>query len=236
MSSLLISLVDKLKTPEEKAKEYNKEYRKQMYLEEREEEEKKKEKEKKKKEPVKKETSMYNKEGELRQCNEGRYPFTLKEYDDPEYTYFELTVPKFMSTELLDVNVFPNFVSVRVKGKLTQIRLWEEVIVSSSEIQRAMTTGKLHITMKKFKRCDALFRVNKREKEREEEEARKKEGEKKRFGTLHLTKKDPTTSFYGNVQQVKEVKETVRERLEKEKELQKMIDEDEDLDDLPDLE
>jgi protein TilB len=112
----------------------------------------------------KKESSMYNHEGDLRQCNEGRYKFDLIEYEDPDWSEFILHVPKYMSSDQLDVNVFPTLVSVRIKGKLTQVKLWEEIIVSESKIQRALTTGKLHITMKKFKSTDALYRLYQKEK------------------------------------------------------------------------
>lgn len=57
----------------------------------------------------------------------------MKEYDHPEYSYFELEVPKYMETKDLEVNVDPGWVSVRVKGKLTQLRLAEEIIVSETK-------------------------------------------------------------------------------------------------------
>lgn len=129
------------------------------------EEESKKEEKKNPPPPEKKESSMYGRDGNLRQCNEGRYKFDLLEYEDPEWSEFILHVPKYLSTEHLDVNLFPNLVSVRIKGKLTQVKLWEEIIVSESKIQRAMTTGKLHITMKKFKSTDALYRLYQKEKQ-----------------------------------------------------------------------
>ncbi len=43
-------------------------------------------------------------------------------------------IPKFMDTSLIDANIFPDYVSVRVKDKLTQIRLGEEVIVNQSSL------------------------------------------------------------------------------------------------------
>jgi hypothetical protein len=39
-----------------------------------------------------------------------------------------------MDTSLIDANIFPDYVSVRVKDKLTQIRLGEEVIVNQSSL------------------------------------------------------------------------------------------------------
>ncbi len=68
---------------------------------------------------------MYTKDGDIRQCNEGRFKFRLKEFEDPDYSIFELEVPKHLSTEQLTVNIDPKWVSVRVKTKLTQLKLSE---------------------------------------------------------------------------------------------------------------
>lgn len=100
---------------------------------------------------VKKESEMYNEKGEIRQCNEGRYPFHLEEYNDPDYSFFELEIPKFMDTNQMNVNIDPKWVSVRVKGKLTQMRLNEEIITSESTVERSQITGILTIKMKKLK-------------------------------------------------------------------------------------
>lgn len=75
----------------------------------------------------------------MRVCNEGKYEFILKEFDEPEFSSFELKIPKlfycfvisyylltknimndrFLDTSLLDVKLFPRYVSVRIKDKLT---------------------------------------------------------------------------------------------------------------------
>jgi protein TilB len=68
---------------------------------------------------------MYNKQGEIRQCNEEKYPFHLREYDHPEYSYFEVEVPEHMETKDLEINISPTWVSIRIRGKLTQLRLSE---------------------------------------------------------------------------------------------------------------
>jgi protein TilB len=65
---------------------------------------------------------MYLKTGEIRQCNEGKYKFSLKEYEDADYSFFEIEVPKHLETSELEVNLNPKWVSVRIKKQLTQIR------------------------------------------------------------------------------------------------------------------
>lgn len=62
---------------------------------------------------------MYLKDGKVRQCDEGGYKPTLNQWDDPEYVVFSIKIPKHLDTTLIEPNIFPNFVSVRIKGKLT---------------------------------------------------------------------------------------------------------------------
>lgn len=80
---------------------------------------------------------MFRKSGEIRQCNEGKYKFKLREFDDPKLTFFEMEIPKykfilyfniyisyfyinrFLDTSLIDVNLNPKWISVRVRDKLT---------------------------------------------------------------------------------------------------------------------
>jgi hypothetical protein len=66
---------------------------------------------------LKKVTPTHYPNGEPRQCNEGKYEYILQEWDDPEISFFEIKLPKFLDTSLIDVNLYPNLVSVRVKGK-----------------------------------------------------------------------------------------------------------------------
>lgn len=54
-----------------------------------------------------------------------------------------------MNTNSLNVDVQPTYVRVEVKGKVTQIRLDDEILVERSQVQRSTTTGWLCITMPK---------------------------------------------------------------------------------------
>merc|ERR1712224_777361 len=47
----------------------------------------------------------------------------------------------------IDCDVNPSYVRCTIKGKLTQLKLGEEVLVSKSTVQRSKTTGKLRIHM-----------------------------------------------------------------------------------------
>jgi protein TilB len=67
---------------------HSKESRRKMYQEMAEEKLKKEKDRNPEKFAEKKESPMFNKEGEIRQCNEGRYRYSLQEFKDPEWTTF----------------------------------------------------------------------------------------------------------------------------------------------------
>lgn len=111
------------------------------------------------------------------------------------------------------------FLTSRVKDKLTQVRLWEEIIVSESKIQRSQMTGSLLVTMKKAKQNDNLISLVAKEERQRQDKTR-----------LVAEEKD-------KVQKSKE--SNLKELMESKKrseELSKLIQEDTELDDLPDLE
>lgn len=91
--------------------------------------------------------SVLNSRGEIRQCNEGKYDFAFDEDEAGQWLALELNVPKHLDTAQLDVDVNPNYVRCVVKGKVTQLKLMEEVVVSKATVQRSKTTGRLRIQM-----------------------------------------------------------------------------------------
>lgn len=106
-----------------------------------------------------------------------------------------------------------------MKEKLTQVRLWEEIIVSESKIQRSQMTGSLLVTMKKAKQNDNLISLVSKEERRREDKTR-----------LVLEEKDKVAkSKESNLKELMEAKK-------KDEELHKLIEGDAELDDLPDLE
>jgi protein TilB len=132
---------------------YTKEYRRKMYKEMEEEKLQKEEEKKKNSKPwghvddfYKGPLSVYKDNGEIRVCNQGKYDFLLDE--DIYYSgimTFELKLPKYLDTVDIEVDLNPQYIRVNVKGKVTQIRFDHEVIVEQSSIQRSTTTGYLLI-------------------------------------------------------------------------------------------
>jgi len=77
---------------------------------------------------------VYTPEGNVRQCNQGKYTFSLDESADGTKLIFNLEVPKFMTTDALNVDLQPTFVRVDIRGKITQIRFDEDILVERSRV------------------------------------------------------------------------------------------------------
>jgi len=135
-------------------------------------------------------------------------------------------IPKTVETSLLTVNVYDFYVSVRVIKKLTQLRLFEEVIPDASKIQRSELTGELVITMRKKESDEQLRNLVNAEKEkklREMKEHEKAEYEKKKVEEERLK------ALYDKAKQKMKIQE-----LETRDCLGRKIEDDDD-DDIPDL-
>ena len=117
---------------------------------------------------------MYTKNGEIRQCNEGKFKYSLREWDDPDFTFFEIEVPKHLETSELEVNINPSWLSVRIKKQLTQLRLGEEIVVSESRSERSQLTGELKLTLRKLKSHEFLRVTKEKEKAKAKLEAEEK--------------------------------------------------------------
>lgn len=79
--------------------------------------------------------------GQVMQCNQGGYEWGFDESKDGTCIIFELGVPRFMDTSLLDVDLQPDYVRISVKDKVTQLSMPEEILVERSTVQRSATTG-----------------------------------------------------------------------------------------------
>ncbi|KEP61842.1 UNVERIFIED_CONTAM: hypothetical protein HHA_239120 [Hammondia hammondi] len=91
--------------------------------------------------------SVYTNKGEIRQCNQGRYRFSLDQSSEPDKIILELEAPKYLCTSAIDVDVNPSYVRCTIKNKVTQLRLPAEVRVEESRVQRSKATGHLRIEM-----------------------------------------------------------------------------------------
>jgi protein TilB len=128
---------------------------------------------------------VYNAEGEIRQCNQGKYKFKFLDNWDDEDIIFELYVPKFLDTSLINVDLNPLYVRIDVKGKITQIKFEQEIIVAKSKVQRSTTTGALQLICPKLNFDQSLKNKKKNGKEVKKEEKKKLEPIK----LAHLLKK-----------------------------------------------
>jgi len=86
--------------------------------------------------------SVLNSRGEIRQCNEGGYNYSLND-DSGDCIVFELHAPKYLDSSLIVVDLNPTYIRIVVKKKVTQVKLDDEIVVSSSRVERSRTTGVL---------------------------------------------------------------------------------------------
>ena len=139
---------------------YTKEFRRECYEEQKQrEEEREKEqgensmfkdynefmRQQKREGPVK----VYNKDGSVRQVNEGKYEWRFDETPDKTSVIFEIKVPKYMDTTQINVDLHPDYVRLDIKGRITQLSIPEHILVEKSKVQRSTTTGVLCLTMPK---------------------------------------------------------------------------------------
>ena len=85
--------------------------------------------------------SVLNSRGEIRQCNEGGFSYTMDEECIPGSLVFELHAPKYMDSSLISIDLNPWYVRCVIRNKLTQIRFDSEINVSRSRVERSKTTG-----------------------------------------------------------------------------------------------
>lgn len=102
--------------------------------------------------------SVYREDGEIRVCNQGKYQFFIDENVIKGYTTFELAVPKTLDTNKIKVDLNPLYIRVDVKGKITQWKFDNEVVLEDAIIQRSQVTGFLLI---KAKMLSGSNKVNK---------------------------------------------------------------------------
>ncbi|XP_066543674.1 dynein axonemal assembly factor 11 isoform X2 [Amia ocellicauda] len=93
--------------------------------------------------------TLITSEGRVLNVNEPRLDFSLTEDEDNNHIVLDLAVYRYLDTSLLDVDVQPMYIRVKVKGKTFQLVLPAEVNPDSSTAKRSQTTGHLLVTMPK---------------------------------------------------------------------------------------
>ena len=91
--------------------------------------------------------------GEIKQCNQGKWSFWFEESDITNGKGGNLTMtialPKHLSTSLIDVDIHPTYVSIIVKSKILRVILPVEVKSDQSAAKRIASSGHLELIMPK---------------------------------------------------------------------------------------
>ena len=83
----------------------------------------------------------------VRQCNEGKWEFTLDDTSRQGYIILDIAVQRHLDSSLIDVDVHPTYISIIIKSKVLRLALPGEVHVEQSSAKRSKTTGHLVIEM-----------------------------------------------------------------------------------------
>jgi hypothetical protein len=94
---------------------------------------------------------VYGRNGQIRQVNQGKYEWRYDESSDHTCVVFEIKVPRHMETNMIVVDLHPDYCRFDIKGRITQLTHPEFIIVEKSKVQRSTTTGILQLTMPKEK-------------------------------------------------------------------------------------
>lgn len=102
-------------------------------------------------------------EGQVRQCNEGRWEFSVEDEDGEGNCVLKLRLSRFLDTSLVDVDVHPTYVSVIIKGKVFRILWPDEVRSNDGKCLRSQTTGELMIRAPKVKQSKVLAELRRKD-------------------------------------------------------------------------
>ncbi|POM76304.1 U2 small nuclear ribonucleoprotein A' [Phytophthora palmivora] len=86
-------------------------------------------------------------DGSIRQCNEGKWEFRLK--DEILDIILEVDLPRFLDTSLVDVDVHPSYVSLVAKNKVLRLKFPELVHSDAGKAERSKVSGTLRLTLPK---------------------------------------------------------------------------------------
>jgi protein TilB len=92
---------------------------------------------------------FFNSSGEPMNVNEAGLDFRLDE-DDSNEVILRLFLPKFLDTQLIDVDAQPKYVRVKIKGKSFQVVFRSEVKPDDGKCERSQLTGEMKITLPKL--------------------------------------------------------------------------------------
>lgn len=92
--------------------------------------------------------SILNHQGEIRQCNEGKYKIDLQEEKNDLIIQFFL--PKYLDSSLISVDITSEYLRVIVKNKLTQLRFDSVIFADTAKVVRSRTTGVLRVEATKL--------------------------------------------------------------------------------------
>ena len=100
-------------------------------------------------EQAKREIRYFRENGEPMNINTARIDFEMREDEERGNIILDVACYKHLDTSLIDLDVQPKYVRIRIKQSILQLALIEEVNPDKSDAKRSQITGHLVITMPK---------------------------------------------------------------------------------------
>ncbi|XP_022244078.1 protein tilB homolog [Limulus polyphemus] len=105
---------------------------------------------------VKPKKRLITDDGRILNVNEPKINFQLMENEENDHFILDLAIYRYLDTSLIDIDIQPHYVRVKIRGKVFQLVLQEEVRPGASIAQRSQTTGHLLLTMPKVKKNEEI--------------------------------------------------------------------------------
>ncbi|KAK9822057.1 hypothetical protein WJX74_003997 [Apatococcus lobatus] len=97
-------------------------------------------------------------DGNLLQCNEGQWDFSLQDSEDRSHIILDVAIGKYLDSSLIAADVQPHAARLLIKGRLLQLKLPEEVRPDATIAQRSRASGNLSISMPKERPASLLLK------------------------------------------------------------------------------
>jgi protein TilB len=117
---------------------------------------------------VPKRETVLEREGKRLNLNQAKWPFLLDDTSNVNSVKLEVTLPKYLSTQNIDVDVQPTYVKIVAENRTFQLVLNEEICPDKSSCQRSQMTGVLVLTMPTVKQTIVPEKCNSKSSFREE--------------------------------------------------------------------
>ena len=148
---------------------------------------------------VPKRETVLEREGKRLNLNQAKWPFKLDDSTNENSVKLEVTIPKYLSTHSVDVDVQPTYVKIVAENRHFQLVLNDEICPDKSTCQRSQMTGILVLTMPTAKQTIVPEKVNNKPSFRDENSNLVKKKPSKTTGYLEVDPSKKSNLDFSNI-------------------------------------